>query len=128
MKRTLATITVLFMLAACPAFVAQEKQEKEEPKGPLTGAWKCVSHAPEQPDRDFQLDLEQRGEKVTGTGSISQGSAPLKGAFENGKFKLVVEGGEGKYELEGQLEEDKISGNWSFSGTGAKGTFEGKRA
>lgn len=142
MKQILATLTVLFLLAACLPAAAlaqetkekekqekpQEKPEKEEPKGPLTGVWKCLQHAPERPDSDFQLDLEQRGEKITGTGSSLAGSAPLKGTFDNGKFQLIIEIEAGAYKLEGKLDGDKISGEWSFTGTGAKGTWEGKKS
>ncbi len=97
------------------------------PKGPLSGGWKCVSRGPDVPENEFQLDLDQRGDKITGMGSNAQGSTPLKGSFDNGSFKIVVPTGAGNYELEGKLEGDKLSGNWTFTGSGAKGTWEGKR-
>ncbi len=137
MKRIVAILSVLFLWAACLTVVAQEakekqdkqdKQEKEEPAGPLTGTWKCVGHAQERPDSEFQLDVEQHGEKVTGTGTNAQGSAPLAGTFKDGKFQVTVTGGEGNYDLEGTLDGNKISGTWSFSGNGSKGTFDGKKA
>ena len=124
MKKNLAVLALLSLLVGIVGF-AQEK--KEEPKGPLTGAWQCVSKIPDRPDGDFQLDLEQKGEEVTGTGSNTQGSAPLKGTFKEGKFKLSIDAGNVTYEIEGSLDQDKISGTLEVPQAAVKGTFEGTR-
>ena len=131
MKRTLAMVALLSLLAGCLAAAQEKQQEKQEKKeaspGPLTGIWKCVGKIPERPDGEFQLDLDQRGEEVKGTGSNANGSAPLKGTFNDGKFKFVAQGGETSYAFEGTLDGDKISGTFEVAAAGIKGSFEGTR-
>ena len=121
MKRLGVTLIVL-LVGACLAVSAAA-----DTKSPLTGNWKCVGKVPDRPDGEFQLDLEQNGEEVKGNGSNAQGSAPLKGTFKDGKFKVSVAGGDISYEFEGELVGDKIKGKFSVPVANVAGTFEGTR-
>jgi hypothetical protein len=120
-KRILLTAIVLLVGAGLAAAAAADT------KSPLTGTWKCVGKVPERPDGEFQLDLEQTGEEVKGTGSNANGSAPLKGTFKDGKFKLTVSAGDVSYEFEGELEGNKIKGKFAVPVANVEGTFEGTR-
>ena len=121
MKRSTVTLIVL-LVGACLAVTAAA-----DTKNPLSGNWKCVGKIPERPDGEFQLDLEQNGEEVKGNGSNAQGSAPLKGTFKDGKFKLTVAAGDISYEFEGELSGDKIKGKFAVPAASVQGTFEGTR-
>lgn len=121
MKR-FATVIVL-LVGTCLAVSAAADTKTS----PLTGNWKCVGKIPDRPDGEFQLDLEQTGEEVKGNGSNAQGSAPLKGTFKDGKFKLTVSAGDISYEFEGELAGDKIKGKFAVPAASVEGTFEGTR-
>lgn len=123
-KVLIATLTV-FTFAAAGLVAAQAKDAK---KAPLTGTWKCIGKVPDRPDGEFELDLEQNGEEVKGTGSNAQGSAPLKGTFKDGKFKLAVEAGDVTYTFDGELAGEKIKGKFAVPVASVEGTFEGTRA
>lgn len=122
MKRIVVTLIVLLVGSSWAVAAAADA------KNPLTGSWKCVGKIPERPDGEFQLDMEQEGEEVKGNGSNAQGSAPLKGTFKEGKFKLSVTAGDITYEFEGELSGDKIKGKFSVPVANVEGTFEGTRA
>jgi hypothetical protein len=94
---------------------------------PLAGLWKCQSKVGDQPPSDFQLDLTVKGEDVTGTGSSAAGSAPLKGKVKDGKFQFKIDAGDTVFELEGKLEDGKISGTLAIPAANIKATFEGKK-
>jgi hypothetical protein len=94
---------------------------------PLTGVWKCLSKVGDTPPTEFQLDLTLKGEEVTGTGSSAAGSAPLKGTFKNGKFVAKIDAGDTVFELEGTLENGKLSGTLNIPAANVKATFEGKK-
>lgn len=120
MKRLVVTLIVLMVGAGVAVSAA-------DTKSPLTGNWKCVGKIPDRPDGEFQLDLEQTGEEVKGNGSNAQGSAPLKGTFKDGKFKVTVSAGDISYEFEGELDGDKIKGKFAVPVASVEGTFEGTR-
>ncbi len=93
----------------------------------LAGLWKCLGKVPGQPDGEFQLDLDVKGDKVTGTGSNAAGSAPLSGTFKDGKFLLKVDAGDTTFEFEGKLDAGKISGTFKILPQGISATFEGSK-
>ena len=95
----------------------------------LTGLWKCTGKAPDGGEgQPFELNLKQDGETITGTGSNAQGTGQLKGTFKDGKFMLDIDAGDVKYQLEGKMENGKISGTWAVPAMNAKGTFEGNKS
>jgi hypothetical protein len=125
-KVLIATLTVFTLAAAgsrCLVLAAAQAKKAE----PLTGTWKCIGKIPDRPDGEFQLDLEQNGEEVKGSGSNAQGSAPLKGTVKDGKFKLSVEAGDVTYTFDGELSGDKIKGKFAVPVASIEGTFEGSR-
>lgn len=121
MKRLVLTLIVLLVGAGVAVAAAADA------KNPLTGNWKCVGKIPDRPDGEFQLDMEQNGEEVKGNGSNAQGSAPLKGTFKDGKFKVSIAAGDITYEFEGELAGDKIKGKFAVPVASVQGTFEGTR-
>ena len=123
-KVLIATLTVFTLATASLVASAAADTKKAEP---LTGTWKCIGKVPDRPDGEFQLDLEQTGEEVKGSGSNAQGSAPLKGTVKDGKFKLTVEAGDVAYTFEGELTGDKIKGKFAVPVASVEGTFEGTR-
>ncbi len=122
MKRTLVTLIVLLVGGSLAVSAAAQAKS-----GPLTGTWKCVGKVPDRPDGEFQLEMEQVGEEVKGNGSNAQGSAPLKGTFKDGKFKVSIAAGDISYDFEGELNGDKIKGKFSVPVASVEGTFEGTR-
>ncbi|GEM_PF-2086423 len=93
-------------------------------ESPMTGLWKCKLKIDGggMPDQDGEMDLTQTGKDVKGTGSNSGGSAPMKGTFEDGKYKLVVEAGDANWTLEGKLDGGSLIGTWAIPSAGVKGT------
>lgn len=117
------TLTAFLLLAVCFCWAA----EKVEDTATIAGVWKCVLKSDDRPDAEGTLELKQNGEEITGTGSNAGGSAPVKGTFKDGKFKLVIETGQRNWDLEGTLEGDKLTGTWAITAAGLKGTIEGVR-
>jgi hypothetical protein len=93
-----------------------DKSSSASTTASLTGVWKCIAKAPDQPPSDFQLDLDVKDDKVTGTGSSAAGSAPLAGTYKDGKFALKLEAGDITIEFEGKLDSGKISGTLKMQG------------
>lgn len=112
---------------AIPAMQVKGTMECGQGMGdsPLTGLWNCVTKG-DQPG-EFKLDLVVKGEEVSGTGSNAQGTAPLKGTFKEGKFAFKIDAGDTQFELEGKLEEGKISGTLNIPAAQIKVPFEGKK-
>ena len=126
MKKKLVLIVVL-ALAVPAAFAASySRASLLDDKGPLTGVWKCKMKVDggQVPDQDGEMDLQQSGKDVKGTGSNSGGSAPMKGTFEDGQYKLVVEAGDANWTLDGKLDGGKLIGTWAIPSAGIKGTSE----
>jgi hypothetical protein len=120
-------MVVVLALAVPAAFAASWNTAGSlDDKGPLTGLWKCKLKVDggQVPDQDGEMDLQQTGKDVKGTGSNSGGSAPMKGTFEDGKYKLVVEAGDSNWSLDGKLDGGKLIGTWAIPSAGIKGTSE----
>ena len=83
-------LLVVLALAVPAAFAASlGRASMLDDKGPMTGVWKCKMkfEGGQMPDVDADMDLQQTGKDVKGTGTNSNGSAPMKGTFEDGKYK-----------------------------------------
>ncbi len=115
-------LTTVLLFAACLCWAVPALDDAAS----ITGIWKCLLKSQDRPDQEGQLDLKQNGEEVTGTGSNAGGSAPIKGTFKDGKFKLQVITENVNWDLQGTIEGDKLSGTWAI-GNGLKGTLEGAR-
>jgi len=106
---------------------ALAKDEKAEP-GPLTGTWECASHGGEQGETPFTLELEQNGEKVTGSVSSPQGGMEITSAtFRNDVLEIHLDTPDGNYVLTAKLKDGQLSGQTSHDGN-PEGKWEGKKA
>ena len=94
-------------------------------KAPLTGMWSCKMKVDGGaiPDTDGQMDLQQTGKDIKGTGTSAAGSAPMKGTLEESKVKLTVVT-DAPWEFEGKLDGNKFGGTWGVPAAGVKGTYE----
>jgi hypothetical protein len=103
-------------LIAVPAFAAD---------APMAGNWKCMLKIDGggMPDTPAQLEMKQEGAELSGKGSTAQGSAPLKGTFDDPGFKFVAQAGESPWNFEGKLVDKKLSGTWGIPAMAIKGTF-----
>ena len=130
MKRVLALASVGFLILSIMSF-ALAKDQKAEP-GLLTGTWECTSHggphAGEQDETPFTLELEQNGEKVTGSVSSPQGGMEITSAtFRNDVLEIHLDTPDGNYVLTAKLKDGQLSGQTSHDGNPA-GKWEGKKA
>jgi len=130
MKRVLALAGVGFLILSIMSF-ALAKDQKAEP-GPLTGTWECTSHGGphggEQDETPFTLELEQNGEKVTGSVSSPQGGMEITSAtFKNDVLEIHLDTPDGNYVLTAKLKDGQLSGQTSHDGNPA-GKWEGKKA
>jgi len=130
MKRVLSLAGVGFMILSI-AGLPFAKDEKAEP-GLLTGTWECTSHGgphdAEQGDTPFTLQLEQNGEKVTGSVSSPEGGMEITSAtFRNEVLEIHLDTPDGNYVLTAKLKDGQLSGQTSHDGNSA-GKWEGKKA
>jgi hypothetical protein len=126
-KLTGGKLVGTFAIAAMQVKGGIECSQAESAAAPLAGTWKCQSKVGDQPPNDFQLELIVKGEDVTGNGSSAAGTAPLKGTVKDNKFKLKIDAGDTIFELEGKLEDGKISGTLKIPTMNVNATFEGKK-
>ena len=130
MKRVLSLAGVGFVILSI-AGLALAKDEKTEP-GLLTGTWECTSHggphAGEQDETPFTLELEQNGEKVSGSVSSPHGGMDITSAtFRNDVLEIHLDTPDGDYVLTAKLKDGQLSGQTSHDGNPA-GKWEGKKA
>ena len=97
--------------------------------GLLTGTWECTSHGgPHGDETPFTLELEQNGEKVTGSVSSPQGGMEITSAtFRNDVLEIHLDTPDGNYVLTAKLKDGQLSGQTSHDGNPA-GKWEGKKA
>ena len=93
----------------------------------VAGKWHFVLDT-EGGDRDVDATLEQSGNQVTGKWG---GKDEVKGTFADGKLNLEFpivseEAGPGTLKITGQLDGEKLSGNWNFQSY--SGTFKATKA
>lgn len=103
-------------------------QDKTADAGPLTGSWKCVSHGGPDGDTNFTLDLQQDGEKVTGSVDSEQGGMDItSGTFKDDDLEIRLETPQGNYVLKGKLKDGQLAGEVTLDDK-AQGNWEGKKA
>ena len=126
MKRAWSLAGVGFVILSIVG-LALAKDEKAEP-ALLTGTWECASHGGEQGETPFTLELEQNGEKVTGSVSSPQGGMEITSAtFRNDFLEIHLDTPDGNYVLTAKLKGGQLSGQTSHDGNPA-GKWEGKKA
>lgn len=126
---TAATAVVAVALALGLVCLAAPVPASSPKPGPLTGTWSCTSHGGQNGDMNFTLDLQQTGEDVTGDVSSPIGDADLSsGTFKNNELTLTIGGEDDQYTLTATFNDGKLTGKWSTSSSGDKGTWEGKKA
>ena len=126
-KRVLALAGVGFLILSIMSF-ALAKDQKAGP-GLLTGTWECTSHGgPHGDETPFTLELEQNGEKVTGSVSSPQGGMEITSAtFKNDVLEIHLDTPDGNYVLTAKLKDGQLSGQTSHDGN-PEGKWEGKKA
>ncbi len=104
-------------------------EQKAKP-GPIAGSWECTSHGGghEEGDTPFTLDLEQDGEKVTGSISSPQGGTEITSAtFKDNLLEIHLDTPDGNYVLKATLKEGQLKGETTLDGN-PHGTWEGKKS
>lgn len=98
-------------------------------KQTLTGSWNCVAHGGSHSGLTFTLDLQQNGQTVTGDVTSSIGDADIASAtFINNFLKAEIDTPDTQYTLKAHYHNGKLSGTWSSSASGEKGTWEGTKS
>ncbi len=122
MKRAISlTIGLVALLLISSSLPAQTAKAAD-----LTGQWHFVLDTPGG-DRPSDADFKVDDGKVTG----KYGKSDAAGTFADGKMDLAFpietdEAGAGTLKLNGTLDGDTITGNWSFNEY--NGTFKATRA
>ena len=121
---TLAGITLLALALVGLALNAEEKSKG----GPLTGTWECQSHGGDHGDGPFTLELEEDGEKVTGSVSSPEGGMEITTAtFKDNLLEIHLDTPDGLYILKATLKDGALSGDTTRDGN-AMGKWEGKKS
>jgi hypothetical protein len=129
MKRAISSVGVVMALVALASLAVAATEDKSK-SGPVTGSWECTSHGGghEEGDTPFTLDLEQDGEKVTGSVSSPQGGMEITSAtFKDNVLEIHLDTPDGNYVLKATLKEDQLKGDTTLDGN-PKGTWEGKKS
>ena len=126
MKRSVALAGIgLAALAVAGLALAGEDKPKA---GPLTGTWECQSRGGPHGDTPFTLELEQDGEKVTGSVSSQEGGMEITSAtFKDNVLEIHLDTPDGNYVLKAKLKEGQLSGDTTHDGN-PQGTWEGKKS
>lgn len=115
-------------LAFCLAAIVATAQARSQTSEPLTGTWQCESHGGSQGDLSFTLDLQQKGENVTGSISTDQGLLDItSGSFKNGTLKFLVQTENNEYHVTGKYKNGKLAGKWTANGQD-KGIWSGSKS
>lgn len=121
-------MTIGVCLAFCLAAIVAIAQARSPAAAPLTGAWQCESHGGSQGDLSFTLDLQQKGENVTGSISTDQGTLDItSGSFKNGTLKFLVQTENNEYHVTGKYKNGKLAGTWTANGQD-KGRWSGSKS
>jgi hypothetical protein len=129
MKRAISSVGVVLALVALASLALAATEDKPK-SGPVTGSWECTSHGGghEEGDTPFTLDLEQDGEKVTGSVSSPQGGMEITSAtFKDNLLEIHLDTPDGNYVLKATLKEGQLKGDTTLDGN-PKGTWEGKKS
>ncbi len=129
MKRLLTGAGMGFVALAL-ASLALAAAEQKAKSGPVAGTWEGTSHGGghQEGDTPFTLDLEQDGEKVTGSVSSPQGGMEITSAtFKDDLLEIHLDTPDGNYVLKATLKEGQLKGDTTLDGN-PKGTWEGKKS
>ena len=127
MKFVKATFGVwlLVLTIACLVFGEEKKSNGDL----LTGTWDCVAHLSGENDIPFTMKLEQKGQAVTGTITLSDGELQISSAsYKNNELEIHCETSEAKYLVAGKLDAERLKGQWSKEPDGMGGDWEGKKS
>lgn len=125
---SMAGIAVVALAAASLAYAGDE--QKSSQPGLVTGTWECSSHGGENQEGStpFTLDLEQDGEKVTGSVSSPEGGMEITDAtFKDSVLEIHLDTPDGMYVLKATLKEGELKGATTHDGN-PMGTWEGKKS
>lgn len=126
MKRTLMLAGVALVAIALSGLAL--RAEEKSKGGPLTGTWECQSHGGDQGDTPFTLELDQDGEKVTGSVSSPQGGMEITTAtFKDSVLEIRLDTPDGLYVLKATLKDGSLSGATTRDGN-AMGEWQGKKS
>ena len=130
MKRLLTWAGMGVVALAFASLALAATDDKAKP-GPLTGTWDCVSHGGgnQQGDTPFTLDLEQDGEKVTGSVSSPQGGTDITSAtFKNDVLEITLDTSDGTYVLKATLQDGALTKGSTTHDGNPMGDWEGKKS
>jgi hypothetical protein len=128
MKNRLALRAFLILPLAVAASAATVQQEKTSTPGPLTGTWECMSHGGSRGDTKFTLDLQQEGEKITGSVASEEGGMDITSAtFKDGTLEIHLDTPDGNYVISAKLKDGQLTGKVTVDGKDDS-TWEGKKA
>ena len=83
---------------------------------PITGEWSASADA-QGMTIPFTLNLKLEGDKVTGTSTSDQGTAPLsKGMWSANNLTFVLDTPNGVIGFKGTLKDGKLMGEFDFAG------------
>ncbi|MGH9343628.1 MAG: hypothetical protein ACRD19_07705 [Terriglobia bacterium] len=120
-------IGLLACIAVCCLATLAVASSNEQ--APLTGTWQCVSHGGQQGDMTFTLTFQQDNQSVSGHVSSQLGDADFSsGTFKNNHLHFVIEGDSDSYDLNADYKDGKLTGTWTTTVSGHKGTWEGQKA
>ncbi len=118
----------IFLLAAIGTAISMA-QEKPSKPGPITGVWSCLSHGGPQGDSNFTLDLQQDGEKISGSVDSPQGGMEItSGTFKEDTLEIHLDTPERNYVLTARLKDGQLTGAITIDGKEPGGIWEGKKA
>ena len=127
MRKIAINVLGTFLLASLVSAISLA-QEKPSKPGPLTGTWACVSHGGPQGDSNFTLEIQQEGEKISGSIDSPQGGMEFSsGTFKEDTLEIRLETPDGDYVITGKLKDGQLTGSITLDGKPA-GTWEAKKA
>jgi hypothetical protein len=93
----------------------------------LSGKWKGSSTGGDQGSTEFELDLKQDGEIISGTITINGDVINLSnGTFKNNKLELTIVTSDNKFNATAILEDGKLKGQWKDE-RGGEGTWTAEK-
>jgi hypothetical protein len=92
----------------------------------VTGKWVLDVKLGDGQGGQATLDLQQEGEKITGTYSGALGSVPVTGTVKGDQVEISFSSDAGSVSYKGKVSGDTMEGTCSYGQLG-EGTFTGKR-
>jgi len=120
-----ALAVFLLVKVGTSSFLAEEKSAKP---GSITGTWTCLTRGGPDGESGFTLDLQQDGEKVSGSIDSPQGGMEItSGTFKEDTLEINLDTPQGSYVISGKLRDGQLAGNVKLDGK-QHATWEGKKA